>query len=145
MTPLTVLDKVVAAIQAAGATEEMVASVVGVFGEFGESPPRKRGRRRQHADHAARQRAYEARHRRPDAKRDEIPAAVTASDEKPDETDGPTLLEALKAMGGPDREEGQPKNLRVRLIDASNGNIDALADISPTTPSSTRAVTSRPT
>jgi hypothetical protein len=54
-------------------------------------------------------------------------------------------LEALKAMGGPDREEGQPKNLRVRLIDASNGNIDALADISPTTPSSTRAVTSRPT
>jgi hypothetical protein len=130
MTPLTLRDKVVAAIQAAGATEEMVAGVVGVFGEFGESPPRKRGRRRQYADHAARQRAYEARHRRPDEKRDEIPAAVTASDEKPDETDGPTLLEALKAMG-PDREEGQPKNLRVRLIDASNGNMDALSDIAP--------------
>ena len=40
MTPLTVRDKVVEVLQAAGATEEMVAAAVGAAGEFGDSPPR---------------------------------------------------------------------------------------------------------
>jgi hypothetical protein len=35
MTPLTVLDKVVAALQAAGATEEMIAAAVGRLGSLG--------------------------------------------------------------------------------------------------------------
>ena len=37
MTPLTVLDKVVEALQAAGATEEMITAAVKAGGEFGES------------------------------------------------------------------------------------------------------------
>ena len=40
VTPLTVRDKVVEVLQAAGATEEMVAAAVGAAGEFGDSPPR---------------------------------------------------------------------------------------------------------
>jgi hypothetical protein len=46
MTPLTVLDKVVEALQVAGATEEMIATAVGAAGEFGDSPPRPNGRPR---------------------------------------------------------------------------------------------------
>jgi hypothetical protein len=38
MTALTLRDRVVEVLQAAGATEEMVAGVVVVFGEFGDSP-----------------------------------------------------------------------------------------------------------
>ena len=48
-TPLTVLDKVVEALQAAGATEEMIAAAVGAAGEFGDSPPRPNGRPRKYA------------------------------------------------------------------------------------------------
>ena len=49
---LTLRDRVVAAIQAAGATEEMVDAAVGVFGEFGDSPPSRGGRPRKYADRA---------------------------------------------------------------------------------------------
>ena len=44
MTPLTVLDKVVEALQAAGATEEMITAAVKAGGEFGDSPPNPGGR-----------------------------------------------------------------------------------------------------
>jgi hypothetical protein len=94
---LTLRDRVVAAIQAVGATEEMVAAVVGVFVARGAPHPS-----RKYESAAARQRAYRKR------KRDVTPAECLAPR---DVTDG--------------------RNLRVRLIDASNGNIDALADISP--------------
>ena len=47
---LTLRDRVVAAIQAAGATEEMVDGAVGVFGEFGDSPPSRGGRPRKYAE-----------------------------------------------------------------------------------------------
>ena len=46
MTALTLRDRVVEALQAAGTTEEMVAGVVGVFGAFGDAPPRRGGRPR---------------------------------------------------------------------------------------------------
>jgi hypothetical protein len=41
---LTLRDRVVAAIQAAGATEEMVAAAVGAFGVWENAPPRPNGR-----------------------------------------------------------------------------------------------------
>jgi hypothetical protein len=59
-----------------------------------------------HADKASRHRAYRARKRARDETRDETPAAGQTCDET-------------------------PARLRARLIDASNGNIDPLADISP--------------
>jgi hypothetical protein len=105
MTPLTVRDKVVAALQAAGATEEMVAGVVGVFGEFGDSPPRRGGRPRKYADANARKLAWKR--------------AATKLATKPGASD----------VTGDETPDG--RNLRVRLIDASNGNFDALSDISP--------------
>jgi len=74
MTPLTVLDKVVEALQAAGATEEMIAAAVGAAGEFGDSPPRPNGRPRKYADRALRDRAYRERKKARDEMRDEIRA-----------------------------------------------------------------------
>ena len=54
--------EVIEALRSAGATEEMIASAVKASGEsggeFGDAPPRQRGRRRQYADDAARQRAW---------------------------------------------------------------------------------------
>ena len=70
MTPLTVLDKVVEALQGAGATEEIIAAAVKAGGEFGDSPPRPNGRPRKYADHAARTRAWRRRYEI----RNEIPA-----------------------------------------------------------------------
>src|SRR5215469_15418082 len=50
----TLLDKVVAALVSAGATEEIIAAAVKAGGEFGNSPPRPNGRPRKHfADRAA--------------------------------------------------------------------------------------------
>ena len=78
MTPLTVLDKVVEALQAAGATEEMIAAAVGAAGEFGDSPPRPNGRPRKYANEATRQRVWQRRNEihneipAPDAPRNEI-------------------------------------------------------------------------
>jgi hypothetical protein len=56
MTGLTLRDKVVEALQAAGTTEEIVAAAVGAFGAFGafgNAPPRPR----RYADRALRRRA----------------------------------------------------------------------------------------
>jgi hypothetical protein len=61
MTPQTLLDKVVEAIRSAGATEEIIAAAVGAAGTFGDVPPRQRGRPRQYANEAARQRAWQRR------------------------------------------------------------------------------------
>jgi hypothetical protein len=93
MTPLTVLDKVVEALQAAGATEEMIA------GEF---------RIPQRAKWAAKKRRQRA-------------AAVLRDAARPPPNSVPRDETPL-----PD-----PRNLRVRIIDASNGNVDALSDIAP--------------
>src|SRR6516165_4814023 len=83
MTPLTVLDKVVEALQAAGATEEMIAAAVGAAGEFGDSPPRPNGRPRKYANESARQRAWQRRNEihneipAPDAPRNETHNEMT--------------------------------------------------------------------
>ena len=81
MTPLTVLDKVVEALQAAGATEEMIAAAVGAAGEFGDSPPRPNGRPRKYADRALRDRAYRERKKARDEMRDETPPRDEIRDE----------------------------------------------------------------
>ena len=118
MGGLTLRDKVIEALQAAGATEEMVAAAVGVFGEFGEFPRRPNGRPRKHADRAAKDRAYRARKRAHDETQNEThpPRDVwpEGRDETHDETPVPDAL-----------------NLRARLFAASSGNVHALADISP--------------
>jgi len=64
------LPAIVNALISAGATEEIIAAAVKAGGDFGNSPPRQRGRRRQYADDAARQRAWQRRNEI----RDEIPA-----------------------------------------------------------------------
>jgi hypothetical protein len=114
MTPLTLRDKVVAAIQAAGATEEMVVGVVGVFGEFGESPRRRGGRPRKYADANARKLAWKRAATKPgasDVTGDETPPR---RDENRDETPVPDDLA-----------------IRGRLFDASQGNFDVSSDTEP--------------
>jgi hypothetical protein len=76
-----VLDKVVEALQAAGATEEMIAAAVGAAGEFGDSPPRPNGRPRKYADRALRDRAYRERKKARDEMRDETPPRDVIRDE----------------------------------------------------------------
>jgi hypothetical protein len=63
MSP-ALLDVVVEALQAAGATEEMVAAAVGAYGAW-ERAPRLRGRPRKHTDDTARKRAWKKRATKP--------------------------------------------------------------------------------
>jgi hypothetical protein len=100
MTRPALLSAIVEALRSAGATEETVAAVVKAGVELQNSPPRQRGRPRQYADDAARQRAWR---RRNDIR---------------DETQGGGALDGAR-------------NLRVRLLDASQGNADPAADITP--------------
>jgi hypothetical protein len=77
-----VISAVVAAMQAAGATEEMIAAAVGVAGESPNPPPGRPGRPRNYATRAARDRAYYERRKR----RDEIHDEILPRDEIHDET-----------------------------------------------------------
>jgi hypothetical protein len=61
MTLPTLLAKVVEALRSAGATEEIIAAAVKAGGAFENAPRRQQGRRRKHADHAARTRAWRQR------------------------------------------------------------------------------------
>jgi hypothetical protein len=121
------LAAVVAAMQAAGATEEMVAAVVGVCGE---SPkPHPGGRPRKHADGAARMR--DLRRRRKDDGTSSVTPSVTSSS---DGTGSVTPSGDGTSSVTPGRgryELRDENNLRVRLIDACQGNVDAVADVVP--------------
>jgi hypothetical protein len=103
VTPLTLLDKVVEALQAAGATEEMIAAAVGAAGEF---------RIPQRAKWAAKKRRQRAATRAAAVLRDGVRLGWPPPNAVP-------------------RDETINISLRDRLIDASNGNMDALSDISP--------------
>jgi hypothetical protein len=96
------LTAVVEALRSAGAAEEIIAAAVKAGGEFCDSPPRQRGRRRLYADRALRDRAYRERKKA----RDEIAGR------------NPLRLVPIE-------------HLRGRLPDASQGNVDPLADVSP--------------
>jgi hypothetical protein len=102
------LTAIVEALRKAGATEEMIAAAVKAGGELQNSPRRQRGRRRQYADDAARQRAW----RRRNEIRDEIPPRHESPGKRPpDETDDVTL--------------------RRQLLQVGQGNVDQWADIAP--------------
>jgi hypothetical protein len=103
------LDAITGALLKAGATVEIVAAAVGAY-EGWESVQRLIGRPRKYADTAARRRVQRAKK-----------ASPVGTGGGPDETPA-----RPRYAGEPDR-----CNLRVRLIDASHGNADPAADISP--------------
>jgi hypothetical protein len=92
----------------AGASPGAISAAILAY-EAWERAERPRGRQRKHADTAAAKRAWYQKSR---AKKPAVPSDET--------TERPRY--ALEPDG---------RNLRVRLVDASNGNIDPLSDISP--------------
>jgi hypothetical protein len=117
MTVPALPQLVVDALRSAGATEEMLAAAVGAFGAFGDSPRRQRGRRRQYADDAARQRACRARHEI----RHEIPVTDALCHEIRHETPLVRDVTPLSPIGV----------LRERLLTAAQGHVDLTATVEP--------------
>jgi hypothetical protein len=99
------LTAVVEALRSTGATEAIIAAAVKAGGAFENAPPRQRGRPRQYADRALRDRAYRERKKARDEIRDEIPA-------------GQFRLVPIE-------------HLRGRLLDAAQGHFDLSSDIAP--------------
>jgi hypothetical protein len=92
----------------------MIAAAVKAGGELQNPPPRKRGRRRQYADAAARQRAW----RRRNEIRDQNQPSAGPRNEPPD--------------AGRDRFHLVPtEDLRGRLLEAAQDHIDPAADVAP--------------
>jgi hypothetical protein len=108
------------ALQAAGATEEMIAAAVKAGGDYGESPRSKGGRPRLYADRAARDRFYRAQRKQRVETRVETPPRVETRVETPNE-----IQVARVEM----RDE--IPRLRARLEEAGQGNFDAESDIAP--------------
>jgi hypothetical protein len=119
MTLPTTLPAIVEALRNAGATEEMIAAAVKAGGELQNSPPRQRGRRRQYADDAARQRAW----RRRNEIRDESQPSAGPCDE---------IRVERPPDAGPNRFRLVPTEaLRGRLLEAAQCHIDPMADVAP--------------
>src|SRR5215471_2873272 len=105
--------EVIAALLSAGATEEIIAAAERKLGNF---PPRPGGRPpRKYANAAARRKAYR------DRKRRDVTRDVTAPDEAPEPPRQRYELHTDPYL----------RSLRVRLIDAANGNVDGFADLTP--------------
>jgi hypothetical protein len=80
--PQSLPQSVIDALQAAGATEEMIAAAVAASGELPTTHPSRGGRPRKHADKASRHRAFRKRRRARDETRDETPADLTLEEVK---------------------------------------------------------------
>jgi hypothetical protein len=112
--------EVIEFLRSAGVDEGIIDSALRIAAQ--SRTPQRRGRPRKYADKAAKARAYRKQ------KKCEIEAIKARAETEPikerAETPSfatPRVRYEVVAAGG----------LRTRLIDASNGNIDALADISP--------------
>jgi hypothetical protein len=107
---------IVEALRSAGATEEIIAAVVGAAGAFQDAPSSRGGRPRNYADRALRDRAYRERKKA----RDETPVPDAPRDETRDETPFARYEMCYEIP-----------RLRARLEEAGEGHFDPDADISP--------------
>jgi hypothetical protein len=119
MTLPTTLPAIVEALRNAGATEEMIAAAVKAGGELQNPPPRQRGRRRQYADAAARQRAW----RRRNEIRYENQPSASPRNEIPVERPADAGRNRFHLVS--------TEAIRGRLLDAAPARIDPLADVEP--------------
>jgi hypothetical protein len=114
---------VIEALQAAGATEEMIAAAVKASGEFPAPQAARRGRPRKYADDAARKRDWKrgttkraTKSVRGDEKGDEMAArlggACPPGDEKGDEIPSNALSRTLGDLGRGGRRNPCPSALR---------------------------------
>jgi hypothetical protein len=123
MTLPTLLPEVIEALRSAGATEEMLAAAVKAGGELQNSPPRQRGRRRQYADDAARQRAWR---RRNEIRYENQPSAGPRNEIRNE------IPVERRPEAGRNRFRLVPTEaLRGRLLEAAQGHIDPMADVEP--------------
>jgi hypothetical protein len=129
MTRPKLLTVIVEALQAAGATEEMIAAAVGAYGAWERAPRRQGGRPRKYQNRAECDRAYRER-RKLREKTCENTFEKTSPDEKTCEKTQPRRNEMRYEISGSDPLNGAG-NLRVRLLDASHGNADPAADVAP--------------
>jgi hypothetical protein len=138
--PPEVLAAVVAAMQAAGATEEMVAAAVGVCGESPKPQPNRGGRPRKYRTRAACDLAYRERLRLREKtceetsereKTCEETSKDTSQNEETCEETHALSLEEVKAIHETRHETTDDVTLRRQLLHAGQGNVDLGADIEP--------------